>query len=97
MSNLEILTKAKENLIQIRKDEPTSTRSLCFVLSSAIEEHFEDKITVEYDEIEQYIPLFTRKNAIEWCNGTKEGVYWFTNDTDRFNFINLLIEKENEE
>ena len=66
-------------------------RQLCFCIRDALCSYLRlSYIQVDYNELHQYIPLFTNKNAIKYSNGIKNA-YWFRNYWDREQFLEWMI------
>ena len=102
---IKILEKVLDKLINSRHIEKLG---LCTLISREIKKelNLEDNFpTYTLINIESYIPLFTRLNAVKYAYGNVNGMFWWSHNyynngydfTNRILFINWIISKLNTE
>ena len=102
---IKILEKVLDKLINLRPIE-----GLCTLISREIKKELDledDFPTYTLINIESYIPLFTRLNAVKYTHGKVNGMFWWSHNyydfvngydfVNRILFINWIISKLNNE
>ena len=96
---IKILEKVLDKLINLK---PIKKVGLCTLINREIKKELDLEDYCTLLNIESYIPLFTRLNAIKYAYGETNGMFWwdFVNEYDFVNrilFINWIISKLEEE
>ena len=94
---LETLERAKKRLIEY--DEFGAVFGLCVIISENLPVRFLGYSGTGITLVD-LIPLFTRKNALNYCNGRENGAYWWPrrlpskelNNKPRLEMLNWMIE-----
>ena len=88
---LDIIRAVRANLLEFMERNESPWVGLCSLFSDVIDDKY--KVYIGYETIMDYIPLFTRSNAIKHANGYRSSTYWWGSSLNfaRYDFTNRIL------